>query len=395
MMAGDSIRGGTYRLAHLSEVAFWEKPDEAMLALNQCVPMSDDSLVIIESTANGFNYFYNLWQDAVNGRNDFVPLFFPWYVDPQYSMKYRGFDKTDYEIDIQKRFNLTDDQLQWRRWCIANNCGGDETKFRQEYPITPEEAFITSGASVFNNELILEHMKSLPSPIKIGYFTYDYDGLRITNIKWVDDPRGYIKIYRETHGPTVIGGDTSGDGEDFFVGQVLDGEGNQIAVLHHQFDEDLYTKQMYCLGMHFKSLICIEANFSTFPNQELQRLRYPHIYVREKYDRIVKDVQPKYGFKTTALTRPLIISQLVEITREHINKIVDRETLQEMLSFVKLKGKAQASEGCHDDLVLGLAIGYEALKQIPHKLRFDKTIEKRLEKETERDEDLEFFNFGM
>ena len=91
MIANDSTRGGTYKLAHLSEVAFWEHPEDALLALNQAVPMTDESMIIIESTANGFNYFYNLWQDAINGRNDYTPIFFPWYMDPDYSMPYKGF----------------------------------------------------------------------------------------------------------------------------------------------------------------------------------------------------------------------------------------------------------------------------------------------------------------
>lgn len=392
MVANDSTRGGTYRLAHLSELAFWDKPEEALIALNQAVPNTDDSLIIIESTANGFNHFYNLWQDAVNGRNDYTPIFFPWYVDPSYSMKYKGFEKTNYEKEIQEKFNLTDDQLQWRRWCIANNCSNDEQKFRQEYPITPEEAFITSGASVFNNDIILDRMKSIPEPIKTGYFTYNYDGLHITNIQWMDDPRGYIKIYRDRDGSaTVLGGDTAGDGEDFFVAQVLDSNGNQIAVLHHQFDEDLYTKQVYCLGIYYSSLLAIEANFSTFPNMELQRLGYRNIYVRQKYDRILSDVQPKFGFKTTSLTRPIIIDQLVEIVREHSELLNDRETLQEMLSFVKLKGKPQASEGTHDDLVMGLAIAYEALKQIPRTL----TMKETNISEIEKTEDEAFFSYGM
>lgn len=391
MVANDSTRGGTYKIAHLSEVAFWEDPKTAMDALMQTIPSTDDSLVIIESTANGFNYFYNLWQDAVNGRNDFTPIFLPWYVDPAYSMPYKGFKKSPYEEQIQKEFNLTDDQLQWRRWCIANNCSGDEQKFRQEYPITPEEAFIVSGASVFNNELILNHMKDLMEPIKRGYFEYDYDGMRISNIRWINDDRGYIKIYVDRDGTnTVIGGDTAGDGEDYFTAMVLNQDGFLCAVLHNQFDEDLYTKQVYCLGVYYHSLIAIEANFSTFPNMELQRLKYPSIYLREKYDRILKDVQPKFGFKTTALTRPLIIDQLVEIAREHIELIQDRETLQEMLSFVKLKGKPQATEGAHDDLVMGLAIAYEALKQIPRKFTF-----KKVEHEYETtNEDLDFFNYG-
>lgn len=385
MVASDATRGSTYKFAHLSEVAFWEHPEEALLALNQAVPMTDDSLIVMESTANGFNYFYNLWQDAVNGRNDYTPIFFPWYVDPDYTRPYDGFSLSPYEKDIKEKYDLTLDQLQWRRWCIANNCGNDEVKFRQEYPISPEEAFITSGTSIFNTELILEHMKNLPEPIRRGYFNYDYDGLHITNIRWVNDPNGYIRIYREARG-TVIGGDTAGEGSDFFVAQVIDSSGYLCATLHHQFDEDLYVKQVYCLGIYYQSLVAIEANFSTFPNRELARLRYPTLYVRETYDTMHPNAVEKYGFVTTRLTRPMIINQLVEIAREHIEKINDRETLQEMLSFVRNKtGRAEASEGTHDDLVMGLAIAYEALNQLP--TRKPKPVVER------RDEDLEFFEY--
>ena len=388
MVASDATRGSTYKFAHLSEVAFWEQPETALLALNQAIPMTDDSLIVMESTANGFNYFYNLWQDAVNGRNDYTPIFFPWYVDPTYTRPYDGFALTPYEKDIMDRYNLTMDQLQWRRWCIANNCGNDELKFRQEYPITPEEAFITSGTSIFNSEIILNHMKSLPDPIRTGYFDYDYDGLHIMNIKWRDDPLGYIKIYKDyMGGSTVIGGDTAGEGSDFFAAHVLNSKGEQCAVLHRQFDEDLFVKQVYCLGAYYHSLIAIESNFSTFPNRELQRLHYPTLYVRETFDQIRLDVQDKYGFKTTSLTRPTIINQLVEIAREHIDKIVDRETLQEMLSFIRNpRGRAEASEGTHDDLVMSLAIGYEALHQLPMNKTTIVTNERM-------DEDLAFYEY--
>ena len=131
-----------------------------------------------------------------------------------------------------------------------------------------------------------------------------------------------------------------------------------------------------------------ESNFSTFPNRELQRLRYPTLYVRETFDSIHYDAQEKFGFKTTALTRPQIITELVEISREHIEKINDRETLQEMLSFVRNKrGRAEASEGTHDDLVMGLAIAYHALGQLPNRVSRPKVIQRR-------DEDLEFFNYA-
>lgn len=403
MVANDSVRGGTYKIAHLSEVAFWEKPDETMNALMQCIPSTKDSLVIVESTANGFNYFYKLWQDAVNGRNDFIPVFLPWYVDPNYSMPLKEplVNKTPYEIEIQERYSLTDEQLNWRRWCIKNNCSNDELKFRQEYPITAEEAFIVSGQSVFNNEIILDHLKHIEEPIKTGYFDYDYDGLNIRNIRWIDDPRGYIKMYKDrTDMPTALGGDTAGEGEDFFTAQVLDQNGLLCATLHNQFDEDLYTKQIYCLGVYYHSLVAIETNFSTFPIMELKRLRYPSLYIRPTNldGNFRDDAQEKYGFKTTSLTRPHIIAQLVEIARESIGLINDRETLQEMLSFVKIKGKPQASDGAHDDLVMGLAIAYECLTQLPTRTINigNKPFYTRKKERTEvKDDDLSFFNYGM
>jgi phage terminase large subunit len=213
--------------------------------------------------------------------------------------------------------------------------------------------------------------------------------LHLTNIHWVEDSLGYIKIYKDrTNLNTVIGGDTAGEGSDFFVAQVIDNDGYLCATLHKQFDSDLYVKQVYCLGAYYHSLIAIESNFDTFPNRELQRLKYPTLYVRETFDSIVHDVQERYGFKTTALTRPQIISELVEISREHIEKINDRETLQEMLSFVRnTKGRAEASEGTHDDLVMALAIGYHALGQLPNR------TSKKIIKDERMDEDLAFFNY--
>lgn len=390
-VANDSTRGQTYRYAHLSEVAFWDHPEEAMLSVMQCVPYDPKTIVIVESTANGFNYFYDLWSKAERGENDFIPVFFPWYMDPEYQRPYTGFTLTPYEEDIKQRFSLTNEQLEWRRWCIANNCNGDERLFRQEYPITPEEAFIVSGYSVFNTEIVLEHMRKLTNEGEKGFFRYDYDGLTISNIAWVKDPGGFITLYEKPSHPfpseitTAIGGDTAGDGEDYFAAHVLTREGRQIAVLHQKTDEDLFTKQIYCLAKYYGSVIGLETNFSTFPIMELNRLKYPYMYVRAKYDRILNDTEDRFGFRTTSLTRPIIIANLVEIVREHTELIVDRDTLQEMLSFVMINGKAQADEGAHDDLVMSLAITYEVIKQIPN----GRKKEKRL---SEIDE---FITFGM
>ena len=133
-------------------------------------------------------------------------------------------------------------------------------------------------------------METIPKPLKVGYFSYDYDGLRITNIRWVNDPGGYIRLYQLPVTPAFteycLGGDTAGEGSDFFTGYVLDARtGVQAAALRHQFDADQYTRQMYCLGRYYRdALIGIEANFDTYPIMELQRLGYPKQYVREAQD---------------------------------------------------------------------------------------------------------------
>lgn len=229
------------------------------------------------------------------------------------------------------------------------------------------------GKTIFPAQIVSERIAHLrdTKPQKRGFFAYEYVNEKIvdSSIKWIDDREtGYISIYEEpkTGYPYVIGGDTAGDGSDNFTGQVLNNvTGNQVAVLKHQFDEDLYTRQMYCLGKYYnEALTAIETNFSTFPVKELQRLGYYHQFKREAVDNISKKKYQKYGFQTTKLSRPLIIAGLVQVVREHPELFNDIATLEEMLTFVRNeKGKAEAQEGKHDDLVMGLAIAHFARGQ--------------------------------
>ena len=224
------------------------------------------------------------------------------------------------------------------------------------------------GKTVFDARAIQKRLDELPKVIRTGYFTYDYDGLKISNIKWVNDKSGYIKIYdvpRLTE--YCIGGDTAGEGSDYFTGHVLDAKtGEQVAHLKQQFDPDQYTRQMYCLGMYYKqALIGIEANFDSYPIKELQRLGYPKQYTREAQDTYTGKTEKRFGFKTTSLTRPTIISRLIEIVREHCDTINDRETLEELLTIVRNeKGRIEAPEGGHDDDMMGLAIAHEIRDQV-------------------------------
>jgi phage terminase large subunit len=227
------------------------------------------------------------------------------------------------------------------------------------------------GKTVFDARAIQNRLESVPKPIRQGYFTYDYDGLKITNIRWQNDRNGYIKIYGIPNTPRMtqycIGGDTSGDGSDFFTGHVLDARtGEQVAVLHHQFDADMYAKQMYCLGRYYgDALIGIEANFDSYPIRELQRLEYPRQYTREAMDTYTGKTEKRFGFKTTSLTRQPILSRLIEIVREHCETINDTATLEELLTIIRNeRGRIEAPQGGHDDHMMGLAIAHEIRNQV-------------------------------
>lgn len=364
-------RSDTFNFLHISELAFWPGDKKTtMTGLLQSVPNSPNSVVIIESTANGFEYFKELWDKAVNGENDFIPLFIGWNELEDYQMKYNGFELTAEEEYLKNTYNLTLEQLTWRRWCLNNNCGGDIEQFNQEYPLTPENAFISTGSCFFNKEIIINRKNKIINnkAFRTGFFSYSFINDKIFNISFIDDIKGYIKIYEDVKNghPYVIGGDTAGEGVDNFTAQVIDNSnGHQVARLKGKLDEDEYARQVYCLGMYFnEALVGIENNYSTYPTKKLKEYRYRKMFLREIEDNIADKFQEKYGFVTNKATRPIILGILKEVLRDNIDWIVDVDTLDEALTFiVNDKGRAEADVGKHDDLIMALAITYYIREQ--------------------------------
>lgn len=223
------------------------------------------------------------------------------------------------------------------------------------------------GKSVFDARAVAARLAELKPPVKVGYFTWDETGGGpgnpvLQNIRWVEDGvDGFIRIYRDVEAgrPYVVGGDTAGEGSDWFVGQALDNvTGEQAAVLRHRMDEDLYAKQMYCLGRYYNdALVGIETNYSTYPVMELERLRYPRQYVREVLDDFTHRVRQSFGFQTNSKTRNVILAGLIKAVREDVGAVNDRDTLEEMLTFVRNEAfRPEAEAGAHDDTVMALAI---------------------------------------
>lgn len=379
--AGSSF---TFNYLHISELAKWPRPDETMTSLLQSIP-KNNAIVIVESTAKGMgNYFHRLWLQAERGENDYVPLFLPWHVHKEYTKPFRSSEEEsdfiltldDEENYLIETFNVTLEQLNWRRDTIKNKCNGSVDEFHQEYPATPEEAFLSSGSPVFN-QLIINNRKAVletkynETPPFLGNLECKYDGngdpIKET-IKFVPNPKGWLKIYKqpEEYTPYVIGGDIAEGGKDWSVGQVIDNTtGGQVATWRAHSDTDIYAKEMYMLGHYYNNaLIAIETNFDKHPVKELQRLKYYKQYRRENIDSIHNEEQQKYGFETTRTTRGPIIGELVAIARDEPELINDVTTLEEMLTFVRNKdGRPEAQEGSHDDCVMALAIAHKARSQ--------------------------------
>lgn len=357
-------RSDTLQCVHLSEYAFW--PDGAdgkastLAGILQAVPSLPGTMVVIESTANGFEDFKERWDAAVAGENDFEPVFFAWFENPDYSMPVvPGTEWTPEERDLKAAYQLTDEQLQWRRWCIANNCGGSLDMFRQEYPASPGEAFLHSGTGVFDNEQIVLRLERLPSPAGRGEFT---DG------EWTESETGAITLYElpEEGVPYVLGGDTAGEGSDYFTAIVIDNVTGRIAAkLRQKYSEPEYVRQIYALGRFYNdALVAIETNFSTYPVMKLQEMEYPNQYSREREDTYTRQMRKSYGFRTDRQSRPRAIANLVEVFSSHPEWFTDRELLEEMLTFCYNEDhRPEALAGKHDDLVMGAAITYAVRHQ--------------------------------
>lgn len=223
------------------------------------------------------------------------------------------------------------------------------------------------GRSIFHSQKVSARLGDLAGPLYRGEFLYRESpgpdlgrpGILAESIRLGKREDGFVSVYREPEpGESyVIGGDTAGEGSDYFVGQVVNRRtGEQVCTLRGRMDEDQYARQMYCLGQWYHwALLAVEANFSGYPLRELERLGYPNQYVRSRED----GGRAGLGFLTTASTRPVILAGLVEVVREHCGWLNDRETLRELLTFVRSsRGRAEAQAGAHDDCVMALAIAY-------------------------------------
>ena len=373
---GDNAgRSGTYQFLHLSECAFWNDLSNTLVSLLQTVSNTNiNSMVFIETTANGVNDYKLRWDNDYANLTMYKPLFFSWKSYRVRERDLREYHKPDFLIELIEKEDLDDCQAQWYydKWL---EFGKDLDKLKQEFPSNPVEAFITSGNAVFNAELLRkrkEQIIRMPNQgvIKQGFFTYkanhSQDGkvINVTNIEWVDSRNGSIKVYKELERdhPYIVCNDNANGGEDYYATQVVDNyTGKQVAVYHkNRCDADDAAYQMYCLAVYYNNaLLTGETNTTSYLLQLCQKCGYKWIYQDQDIEELGTRYINKLGYKTKQNNRQFMIDAFKIAFRDDPTIISDYETICEMENFQVVKHKngsekIEATGGAHDDLVMSM-----------------------------------------
>jgi hypothetical protein len=400
-------RSGTINLLHLTEVAFWADAKASMNAVLQSVPDESNTMVVIESTANGVGgVFYDYWQDAVDGKSDYIPIFLAWFDLPEYSFPFDSETMKDLfweslsedEKELIELYKLSLEQLNWRRKTIANKCGGSIQIFKQEYPANPIEAFITSGRPVFDMDICRKNFEQYKGykPVKFN-LEYIYGDKKkknsnqtgIVGVKRVDNEFGYwtmleefqidpLEDYRFAVGSDIAEGLEQGDYSSM---DVLDRKTMKYVIkFHGHIEPDLLAVEQHKLQLFLdnKVYFCTEVNnHGLTVVVHAYKLRVKQYY-RQNYQKGYEVDSMQLGFKTTGSvsgtgTKPMLIDRLTEAIREEGFVDEDAEFWKEAMTFVKnAKGQMQAqgkdkdpATKTFDDRVISKALSLECSAWMP------------------------------
>lgn len=390
----------TLHFLHLSELAAYEEVRadirNRLPLMFQAVPTLPETYVFFETTARGMGLGKEYW-DADDG---YHKVFISWCSDDEYRLDEPlvAEDLSDHEEseygnelaalkhvlhelelwypeidDPQARMHEALCRLAWRRRKIRVDFKGDRGLFRQEYPLYADEAFVTSGDSVFDGAKLHDIRMSLYERDEAGnpvaltvppeFKRWDRE-LR----KFYDSREGPLRIY-EKPVPSVLytmGVDVSeGVGDsDYSAVQVLRlPELKQVAVFKDRISPDDLADLCFKLGGWYNWAYClVETNAAGFAtNLRLTKhLMYPNLYYREVFDNLAKTHQMKSGWNTNAQTKNVMVTDLRAAIDNDLPRFHDPETLQELGFYVLHRdGKMGAVQGQHDDLVMAFALALQ------------------------------------
>lgn len=391
----DSVRGGDFAMAHLSEVAFWgdttrHSPEGFVRAICGSIMREPFTLIVMESTANGTgNFFHAEWLRACSAEgSDKIPVFVPWYEIELYSKPVGDVEALwssldSYERGLWHKYGCTLEQIAWYREKRR------EYPTRQlmaaEYPTDDVEAFANTGSSVFPAECVAELAKGCMLPLCLSEVLCNSDDmwLRGQLQEIADDGRGTLSVWKLPDSGSenyrnryVVAVDVGGrsDKSDYSVILVLDsspcgGVPEVVAQWRGHCDHDILTKRAALMGRWYgEALLVVESNTLESSGSDgetglslLAELaeNYPNMYHRECYDREYSADLPgiRVGFHTNRATKSLIITNLIAMVREGAYVERDAGMINELSVFeYKVNGSTGAKDGCHDDRLMTRAI---------------------------------------
>lgn len=376
----DNGRGATLKFIHVSELAFvGEQAKKQLLALEQA--LRPDGELWIESTANGMgNYYHELWNKSTNKENAYNSMFFS-YLDSEDMFK----DDHKQALDLFERLNgrsftesdLTDEEkdliefdarhtlgiICWRRFKIGNS---SVEEFNQEFPLTPEMAFVSTGSSIFSNAKIQERIKHVPKPLK----TINHELLK----QFIKQGLSVFELPESGHKYSigVDGSEGLGGNNDYSSISVYDCEtfkevahfrNNKIAP--HKFAELVHEMALF---YNYGLLVVEKASAGVVVLDKLRHdWNYRNIYKSKQFDERGQQ-KKKIGFVTTDKTRPILINGFREAFEEGEILVNSVDVLKEMLTFhVDVNGKAQHMKGSHDDSLFATMFAVFGLSQSHYK----------------------------
>jgi hypothetical protein len=320
-------RGYTLHNVLCTELAFWDKAEEKMLAIENAVPQ--DGKIIIESTPNAMgNLYHRMWM----ADNDYCKKKYGWWW---------GYTEEQIEV-LRRRIN-------------------DPMRFAQEYSLE----FLSAGRPVFPGQLIKKLRRGI---YKVGQEVEDDDGIKSIVTKNEDD---LVMYYPPRPGRTyIIGADVAEGvtGGDYSVFTVFDRQtGHEVAFWRGYMAPDRFGNYLDKIGrMYNNALMVVEINNHGLTTvTALKNKMYPQLYFRPvvKMDTISMKFSDRLGWKTTKVTRPLMIDDLREALSDGSLKIHTEKTLDEMLTFVfNDHGDMVSQSSFNDDCIFATAIGFQGFK---------------------------------
>lgn len=159
--------GAAMNFLHGTECAVWGDEEGLRSLVATLAQQNPNRLYIFESTAYGYNMWYEMCEAAKKAssqkfifvgwwRNEFYKvakdsLQFRTYWDGSPTSTEREWIK---EVFEEYHHNVTPEQLAWWRWVLEENCAGDLNSMYQMYPPTAHYAFQMSGSKFFSGERV-------------------------------------------------------------------------------------------------------------------------------------------------------------------------------------------------------------------------------------------------